>query len=448
MIKTGFRLLLAGLLACLPAAAPAAAEEAQELSLAGCIEQGLAHSRALQSALAAVRAAGAGVREARAGRLPELSLTAAYSRLSEEDAAAVDLPAGSVVLAEPFVDSTLFSAGLTQPLFTGFRLESGIRGSEQAAAESRQRYRRARETLVFELQAAYWRLAGAVELEAVIRENLERLRAHRREAAERFAEGLITYNDLLSVEIQLADGELRAIDGEIGRLLAAARLNTLLGNDPGRPLRLRYSLEEPPAAAENADALTAAALSRRPDLSALASRAQALEAALQSVRSGWYPQIFLTGSAALARPNPRLFPPPSRFEATWELGLGAVLQVGSWASLPARLERAGAALEAALSSREDLAAAIRLEVIEKSLDYSRRRRQIRVAEQMRFKAEENLRITREKADAGLALTSELLDAEQALLEADLRLTQSRIEARIARAALELSTGARYEGEEG
>lgn len=55
-------------------------------------------------------------------------------------------------------------------------------------------------------------------------------------------------------------------------------------------------------------------------------------------------------------------------------------------------------------------------------------------------AEENLRITGEKAAAGLALTSELLDAEQALLEAGLRLSQSRIEARIAWAALRLARG--------
>ena len=434
MTKTRLCLILSAALLVRPPGVPAA-EEPMDLSLESCVELGLASSRTLRSGLSAVAAGQAAVREAKAGRFPRLSLAAAYNRLSKEEAASIDLPAGEVVLAEPVVSSTVFSASLTQLLFNGFRLESAIRGSEQAAAESRYRYQRARETLIFELQAAYWQLAGAFELEAVIRENLERVQAHRREASLRFEQGLITYNDLLKVEMQLADSELRLIDGEIGRRLAAARLNTLLGNEPGRQLRLHYSLEElPPRAGSLEDAVTEA-LRRRADLLALRSHVRVQEAVLQPVRSGWYPEFFLSGSAAVARPNSRLFPPPDRFEASWELGLGAVLQVGSWPGLPARIERAAAALEQVQNSRADLTAAIRLEVIEKTLDYSRRCQRIALAEKMTRQAEENLRITREKADAGLALTSELLDAGQALLEADLRLTQSRIDARIGWAAL-------------
>jgi outer membrane protein len=441
MMKKCIRLLLsAALLLLAPGVHFLAAVESLELSLESCIEQGLAHSRTLQNQLSALAAAGDAVREAKAGRLPRLTLSAAYTRLSEEEATAVELPVGSVVLAEPAVNSGAFSAGLTQPLFSGFRLDSGIRASEQAAVESRHLYRRARETLIFELRTAYWRLAGAGELEAVIRENLERVRAHWQDASERFGEGLVTYNDLLSVEMQLAESELLLIDGGIGRRVAEARLNTLLGNEPDRPLRLRYSLQGLPGRAGSVEEMTAAALSRRSDLLALISRGRSREAALQAVRSGWYPELFVTGSAAFARPNPRLFPPPERFEATWELGVGAVLQVGAWPSLPARIRRAEAALDQVRNSRADLTAAIRLQVIEKALDYDRRCQQTRVAEKMIRQAEENLRITGEKAAAGLALTSDLLDAEQALLEAGLRLTQSRIEARIAWAALRLAQG--------
>jgi outer membrane protein len=434
MTKTRLWLILGAALLVRPPGVPAA-EEAINLSLESCITLGLASSRTLRSGLSAVAAGQAAVREAKAGRFPRLALAAAYNRLSEEEAAAIDLPAGELVLAEPVVSSTVFSASLTQLLFNGFRLASAIRGNEQAAEESRYHYQHAREALIFELQAAYWQLAGAIELEAVIRENLERVQAHRRETSLRFEQGVVTYNDLLKVEMQLADSELRLIDGEIGRRLAAARLNTLLGNEPGRQLRLHYSLEElPPRAGSLEDAVTEA-LSRRADLLALRSHARVQEAVLQTVRSGWYPEFFLSGSAAVARPNPRLFPPTDRFEASWELGLGAVLQVGSWPGLPARIERAAATLEQVQNSRADLTAAIRLEVIEKTLDYSRRCQRIGLAEKMTRQAEENLRITREKADAGLALTSELLDAGQALLEADLRLTQSRIEARIGWAAL-------------
>jgi outer membrane protein len=434
-------LLLAALLSLFAPALSADAGEPLELTLDSCIELGLAHSRSLKSAAAASRAAAAAVREARAARLPRLSVSAAYSRLSEEEAGTVDLPAGSAVIAEPAVNSTSFSAGLTQTLFSGFRLESGIRGSIEAAVESRQRCQWTRESLVFQLRAAYWRLAGALELETVIRENLERVGAHWHETSERFEQGLVTYNDLLQVEMQLADSELRLIDGEIGRRLAAARLNTLLGLDPDRLLLLRYSLSEALEPGVEINKMVASALSRRSDLLAAQSRERVLEASLENVRSGWFPEIFLSGGAAVARPNMRLFPPPDRFEATWELGLGAVLQVGSWPGLPARLERASAALDQARYNRQELADAVRLEVIEKALDYTRRRRQIEVAEKLTRQAEENLRITQEKAAAGLALTSELLDAEQALLEAGLRLTQSRIEARIAYSALALSTGA-------
>ncbi|MGQ0634821.1 MAG: TolC family protein [Planctomycetaceae bacterium] len=132
------------------------------------------------------------------------------------------------------------------------------------------------------------------ELE-LIRANIGDTQKFRGTAQRKFELALVTYQDVLQAEVELAKLESQLIEFEQNGRVTTARINTLLHRAPAHPLpppvvTLPIGGELPPV-----EMLRQLAVEQRPELSALASRLQAEQAAVELACKEFYPDFEFMG---------------------------------------------------------------------------------------------------------------------------------------------------------
>ncbi|RPJ00225.1 MAG: TolC family protein [Candidatus Aminicenantes bacterium] len=417
------------------------------LSLEEALAAGLDSSPGLHASRLKLEAASASAREIAAGRLPALKLGAGYTRLSEVPDFQVTLPISPipVVVSQSYFNNFNLRLGVQQPLFTGFRLQAGEGSARMLEAAAGQDLAKDRAELVFAVKNAYWGLARAREFEKVIDENVRQVAEHLKDVRAFFDQGLVTRNDVLRTELELSNAEIMRIDARNAAEIALAGLASLIG----LPLDAEVDLTTPvesqasrlPADAGSGEASPVeTALTRRPEIRSAEFRISAAEQGVKAARSGFYPQVLLTGNYYYLRPNPRFLPALDRFKGTWDVGLSVSFDVWNWGQTKRQTEQAEARLGQARDARKALEDLAVLEIAQCRLSLARAGEKVRVAGQAVGQAEENLRVTRERFKQGVALSADVLDAEVALLRAKLGRTQASIDQVLAQARLEKALG--------
>lgn len=124
-------------------------------------------------------------------------------------------------------------------------------------------------------------------------ENL--LQQYRESAQAKYRVNLVTQQDVLQADLELAELARRQLELRRMQRVAAARINTLLRRWPDAPLPPPPAELDPPQQPAEAALLWQTALQQRPDLAALAWRVQEEEAALALARKNYYPDVDLFG---------------------------------------------------------------------------------------------------------------------------------------------------------
>lgn len=430
------------LLTFLPAAL--AAQEKMTLTVDEAVRIGLENSKSLHASSMNVEAAEARSANTATQQLPQVKFGGSYTRLSDIPAASIGpfppILTSPVTLSPSLVENYNLRLSFSQPLFTGFRLQSSVNAAEHASRAAGADLARDRAQLVYDITAAYWNLYKSNEFKKVIDENVSQMKAHLADVRSLFAQGIVTKNEVLKVEVQLSNAQLLQLDAGNNVRLAMIGLNNTIGT----PLRNDIALASAiPAAAREyggVDSLVAASYERRPELAGIEERVRAGEESVTAARSGWFPQVYLSGNYYYARPNQRIFPALDQFKDTWDVSVSVSLDVWNWGSTIHQTDEAQAQLAQARDYRGEMRDGIALEVTQAYLNFGQSRERIGVARQGVDEAEENYRITNEKFKAGLALNSDLLDAEVALLQAKWNSIQALVDHELADARLRKAVG--------
>jgi outer membrane protein TolC len=447
------RTLPSFLLLIMVAAAGASAQKQMSLTLDQSIGLGLDNSRILHASRMGADAAEARSSEASAAQLPSLKATGSYTRLSDVPPFVLTLPppmSGSYTISPTIVNNYNLRLTLQQPLFTGFRVQSGASMADNAAKAAGEDYNRDRSELVYAVTNAYWSLFKAIEFKKLIDETAGQVKAHLTDVQNFLAQGLATNNDVLKVQVQYSSIQLQQIDANNNVQLAMIGLNNVMGIPLETQVTLASAPAEPgmapgdsligPGTLPAVDILAERALERRPELKALDYRVQAGEDGVRLARSGWFPQVYLTGNYNYARPNQRLVPTQDIFKDTWDVSLVASWDIWNWGSTVHQTHQAQAQLSQVMDAKSALRDGVRLEVTQAYLNLKQSGERIGVSRQGVEQSQENYRVTNERFKSGLALNSDLLDAEVALLQAKTSFTQSLVDYQLSAARLRKAIG--------
>lgn len=425
------------------AASPAGppSEDVLPLGLQEALDRAHAHSARLAQLRSLQEAADAGVRGARAGRLPQLELAAGYTRNSSVPELVVGIPGVFSQTVFPNIpDQFRTRAGLTLPLYTGGRLEAGIEAARAQTAAAEHEMSGARSDLTLETRGAYWSLVAAHESERVLSEAVTGFEAHLVDARNRERFGMAARNEVLSVQVERDRAELVRLQAASAAAVANANLLRLVGLPAGTNLRPTELPQMPEATDTTIEPLVARALAARPDAAALRARVAGAAAAVRIARSAALPQAGLSAGFDYARPNPRLLPLVPEWNRSWSVGVAVSWTVFDGGRSSAAAAQAEAQAQAARAQLEDLERRVRLDVTARALELETARAALAVARRNREAARESVRVSRERYREGVALSSDLLDAETAQLRAGLDETQAVIQLRLALASLERALG--------
>jgi outer membrane protein TolC len=389
--------------------------------------------------------------EINASRLPSLKFSGGYTRLSDVPPGAAIIPANAfgaglppqtlnVPLSQTVLNNYSMKLSLTQPLFAGFRMDALSKAADYSAEAQNFEYSQDRSDLVYGIRVAYWSLYKAMQIKGVLDENVEQVKAHLKDVQNMMAQGMTTNNDVLKLQVQLSDVQLKQIDASNGLRLAMITLNNMIGIPLSTQIDLESNAVHQPKEYGDLNTLITRAMENRPELKAMDSRVKAGEAGVTAAKAGWFPQIYLAGNYYYSRPNQRIFPAQDIFKDTWDVTIGVSLDIWNWGTTLHQTDQAQAQLAQARDALGQMQDGITLDLTQAYLNLQQAQERISVADQGVKQAEENNRVTFKRFNVGLASTSDVIDAEVAQLQAKTNYTNALVDYQLAQARIAKSIG--------
>ncbi len=455
-------LLTTASLAAQPVATPSGTAP---LTLDAALALAIEHNAHLAAGAATVEAAGSGVDEAKAAWWPTVELEAGAARttnpvqvfgslLNQERFAEPNFDP-NFLNQPPATDDLLQRLTVRQPIWTGGRLQAGIRAASYQHDAAAAAQERARHALIYRVTERYTGLRLAEQALELAQESLETARRHEEMVRALFDGGLVVESDPLqaAVEVSRRDAELAAAEADLA--VARAALNLELGRDLDTPLELA----EPPTLAplpDPADASqesigtssigTSSTLSglrnearqQRPDLRAAEAQVAAARQALHRAERDDWPQLGWSGS--YERHAGDLSDSFDDAGTNWSVAVGLRWTAFDGGARAARQRQARAHVDRAeqmlrlQQQRVDLEVEQAFRLLEAAI---RRDAQARRAVQL---AERNAQIVRDRYQEGLTTIVELLQSETTLRGARLAYLRASRDWQLAEAALTLSRG--------
>ncbi|MBN1163222.1 MAG: TolC family protein [Candidatus Krumholzibacteriota bacterium] len=428
-----------------PARAEKSAQE-QVLSLDNAIERGLKHDELLRQAGEGVRGALAGLREARAARLPQLNISGQYGRniqkpvffLPPDFASSFGGGATKVEMGED--NEFLGTAQLTYNLWTAGRLTAGIKASDEMVEALRSQESSTRQLVGFQVKEAYYGVLLAAEGLKITSKAIEDIEELVRVSRAGFREGTVSKFDLLRAEVELENRRPQHIQAQNELEQALALLRRRCGIEPGAPISLSDSLrrvEDP----EELDYLLARMRLLSPQLWALEHQVQALRQNINFEKAQRWPLLQLGANYSFQSQWSGDYLPGSRNMARFSsVTLGFQIPIFDGFRAKSRIDRARSELRSAEIERERLLREKELAVRTSLLQLENAISALQGRQYAVALAEEAYRLVQVRLKNGLATPLERLDAELAKTTARWQLAQVLYACNMARAGLELSVG--------
>ena len=401
-----------------------------------------AWARAAQQdrSLAAVRshaeAAQLDASAARAQRWPTLAVGGGYTSL--DDAPAFDFSFTGLPIVPPELfggdDFAMGAATLNVPVFTGGRISSSIAAAEARGRGAGAQVLGAEQDLKLAVAESYVDVLRARKALAVADSNVRTLEALVADVDAMYERELVPKNELLAVQVSLADARQNHLRAANAAEIALASYNRRLGEPLDRDAVLEEQIPEPDALPADLVPLVEQALERRTELAALGEQAKAYGQLAKVERSRVLPQVSVSGGYSYLENQ---FLDDEEFAVA---GIGvqwALFDGGQSRKRAAALERNRRATE---EQRDDVESLIALQVRQAWLGVEETRRRTQVTADAVDQAEENLRIARERYGAGLGTQTQLLEAETLRVQALTNRDNAVLDAGLARLRLARAVG--------
>ncbi len=406
------------------------------------LELGLKNSKQIKISQAALKNSEAKVTEVGSQMFPRLSFGASYLRLSDVKPFSVSVPFSPqpITIQETILDNYQLKLSLQQPLFTGFRLSSLKDAAEFNSKSIELQHSKEINEEAFRIHIAFWSYYKAQKVLSLVEENLKSLGEHLDDTKNFVDNGLATRNDLLKLEVQFSNTELKQIEAANGVELARTAFNKAVG----LPLNTKSQVSsgDPKALSITTkfDDLLSEALNAREEIKSLEYKIKAGEENIDAAQAGWFPSVSLFGNYYYGRPNQRIMPLEDTFNDTWDVGVALNWTLWDWGETSSKTTQAEQQLIQVETSYEVIKENIEMEVYNNYLTVISEFEKVKVSNKAVEQAKENLRITNNKYNQQLATSTDLIDAEVALLNAKTNLANSLVDLKLAKTKLEKSVG--------
>ncbi len=394
----------------------------EKLSLRDCLQFAFKESHLLKASDYSVQSADAALGEARAQRLPKITLSSLYTRIGKITTFFIPTGPGGKLTKFQFGTPNRMNLDvkLQLPVFTWGRVSSTIELSRAGASLSRVQKRQQRLALTAQVLQGYFAVLLNQEVIRLHRSNVQRAQHHFEVSKTKFEAGIVPRLQMMQAEVQLKNAKTQLMDAEGNLQKSLSYLGKLIGRE-NLNFTLADSIRYQPVEVDE-EKLIEMALSRRSDLEGLRLRQQMTQSQLQLANSGNKPNLFLFSGYNVTNG----FDPmePDKFVDNYNVGLQLTFPIFDGFATSKKVEQARLDYEALLEQEKEAKAMIKLQLREAII--ALRQAEAKIAAQ-----KENIRMSRETLKTaeiqyrdGLVSSLDVRDAQQMLNQAELLYVQA------------------------
>ena len=418
----------------MPVVSPGAAAQEKEppMTLRLAVEYAITANLDLQTFRQETEAARANRNVQRTNLLPKLNAT--YQGVRSDNASAAS---GFLVGATPGVGNTFtFSTGLTQPLFEGFALINQYKVADMGVNASQLNQKLTRLEVVFLIKQAYFSVLKAQKLLDVARDTVKVLEAQVDVARNFYEVGMTPLNDLLQVQVQLANARQGLITAQNNLDTAESEFNVILRRPVNASVEL-VDIRSYEPLQEDLDFYLDLAEKNRLDLRVADLDIQIAQKEVEIARKDYYPSVsfqasyFKTASDWVLSDDEDFFNPEG-----WSTALVASWDFWEWGRTKYGEAEKRSRLSQARIGRQKAIDQARLEVETSYLKARESEKNIAVVETAITQARENMRITEERYKEQVATSVDILVAQNLLTSTQVNYFNALYDFKIAKAFLQ------------
>ena len=359
----------------------------------------LAADQRIQAARQEIAAANFTIQAAKRGYRPSITNKTSYNFLTNEPS--FNFAGNSFeILDDNFATTSLMTK---MPIYAGGRIAEAVDAASCLSSAAGANLQQTTLNIKLAVVTAYVVVLRSQRGVEVARANVASLTGQEEVVKSLLEQGEVPRNDLLAVQVELANARQDEIRAQNTLANARAAYNRVLG----RPLEFPVELQElqVPETSGSSEQLVERALQIRPELAGLAAQENALRHQATSERAATSPQFGVEGGL-LYLESPGIEPNT----------YGALMFGLEWTPYDGGVAKAKASslhskANSVARTRADTVAAVRLAVQNRWRDEQESRMRIPVAAKAIEQAEENLRAAKVRFQQGAAINTEVLDAE-------------------------------------
>jgi outer membrane protein len=371
--------------------------------------------------------------------LPQVDTQYSYTRLDQEPSFYYPPPINTTITMGTR-DVYTWQNTVTQPVFTGGALINNYLLADLGVDTARVEFERTKLDLILNVKEAYYGVLTAEKGVEVAEQTVEQLESNLEMAQAFFDVGMTAKNDLLQVEVSMAQARQYLIAAQNGLEVARAAFNTLLRRDINEGVNLVETLEYVPMVVD-VDRLIEEAYQERPELKAAGLGIKSAKRGVGLAASGLFPQASIVFN--YERQGDDYTVSGSRYSSdadSWSVMGVARWKVWDWGKTAWGVGESKAKVFQAECALEEITDGVRLEVKRASLSVLEAEKNIQVAETAVSQAEENFRINEERYKGQVATSTDVLDALTLLVQAKTNYYRALSDYNIAKARLARATG--------
>jgi outer membrane protein len=406
---------------------PTFCADAETLTLRDCLQRAASANHELKVAAYDVKIAEENIPIGRSGYLPRINFQGGYTVQQKPQSVIIQ---GFTV---PTQDSNFgfFSVSLEQTLYDFGRTSSRYRRAGALKDATSYSFTGREKDVFLQVVEAFYGVLEEKKLLQSADEEVVQMADHLKVAENLFSQGVVTRNDLLQAEVQLANSRQR-------RLVAANRvengwlyLNYLIG----QPSTYRAGLgdnAELEAVPSHQKAETA--IINRPEIKAQKKGIQAGELAVQENRSNFYPEIFAKLGADYVENS------KANEQAIIYATAGLKINIFEGLATTARYRQSVKSLSQSEEMLRQLEAQFRLEYESAYNDARVAKERINTVRKSIQQGEENLRINRDRYQEQVGTATNVIDAQTLLTQTKTEYYRAVFDYQVAIARVKKATG--------
>jgi outer membrane protein len=415
---------------------------AQKLTLDNATQLATANIKQLKLAGAKTDAAASKVSQNKNAFIPQVTLSANYTRLSDNiEPFVISIPGfGSQALNPQILNQFTNRASIQYTVFGGLRNQNNLKTTQFLEAAAKLDAEKDALDVRFNAISAVLNLYKGQQTLKVVEDNLKLSDTRINDITNMYNAGMALQNDVLRTSLNKSNLELSKLDIESGLQTANYNLNILLGLPDATVNDIDEASLFPVAEDKAVAAWISEALVNRSDIKVADARLSISQTGVKNAQSAYMPTLSIGANYYYNNPNQRVFPQQDQFKYTWDAGATLSWNLTNLYAGGAQVREAKQIVTQNQIGTTIIEDGIKMEVNANYNGYTVAKAKIDVAQKALDQALENQRVVKNKVDNGLNLQTDLLDADAFVLQAQINLLNAKTDAQLAYFKLLKSVG--------